>query len=107
MSTDALLADLQTTLHANSANLNDGDDTWATDGQQHVTSQSYQYQHGDIDQQVRREIFLPLISNVANRFCKMNKTVDMWMKRLPSKKAVSRFQFLTIFGRDASYTPDH
>lgn len=50
---DALLADLQTTLHANGANLNDGNETWANDGQHHVTSQSYQYQHGEIDQQVR------------------------------------------------------
>ncbi|XP_032778758.2 paxillin isoform X6 [Daphnia magna] len=48
----ALLADLQTTLHANGANLNDGNETWANDGQHHVTSQSYQYQHGEIDQQV-------------------------------------------------------
>lgn len=55
MSTDALLADLQTTLHANSANLNDGDDTWINDGQQHVTSQSYQYQHGSVDQQVENK----------------------------------------------------
>ncbi|XP_046447484.1 paxillin-like isoform X11 [Daphnia pulex] len=51
--TDALLADLQTTLHANGANLNDGEETWANESQaQHVTSQSYQYQHGDIDHQV-------------------------------------------------------
>ncbi|XP_046447479.1 paxillin-like isoform X6 [Daphnia pulex] len=49
----ALLADLQTTLHANGANLNDGEETWANESQaQHVTSQSYQYQHGDIDHQV-------------------------------------------------------
>ncbi len=53
---DALLADLQTTLQTNSANLNDGDNSWADEeGQQHVTSQSYQYQHGQVaDEQVRR-----------------------------------------------------
>jgi hypothetical protein len=54
---DALLADLQTTLHANGANLNDGEETWANESQQHVTSQSYQYQHGDVDHQVTNRNF--------------------------------------------------
>lgn len=59
---DALLADLQTTLHANGANLNDGEETWANESQaQHVTSQSYQYQHGDIDHQVKTFELLVLL----------------------------------------------
>ena len=59
---DALLADLQTTLHANGANLNDGEETWTNESQQHVTSQSYQYQHGEVDQQVKYFYFIFLVN---------------------------------------------
>jgi hypothetical protein len=53
---DALLADLQTTLHANGpvTGTASADNSWA-DGGQHTASQSYQYhnsQPGDYDQQV-------------------------------------------------------
>ena len=64
---DALLADLQTTLHANGANLNDVEETWANESQQHVTSQSYQYQHGDVDPQVTKRNFCQVVVDAVRR----------------------------------------
>lgn len=75
---DALLADLQTTLHANGANLNDGEETWANESQaQHVTSQSYQYQHGDIDHQVKTFELLVLLG-VKQHVCDQITLGESW-----------------------------
>jgi hypothetical protein len=55
---DALLADLQTTLHNNSANLTGAAETTAASNYGlHVTSHSYQYQDGD---DIQVNILLPL-----------------------------------------------